>query len=303
MLFHHGERFLDLLDVVRSTRATLASHADAKATRTRYQGTARRTAGVHDRVHGENGSDSDSDDNDASHQDDARRGARAGGDGGRGVGGGVGGGGGGSSVRGGPSRKRGAPVVDVDAAVPVGDGDAEGGGDGPARKKVTLVVDADAEMRRAAGASPAAAAPAGDSPAAATAAPAADPPPRSAAAAPAAASVPPPEGGGREAGGGSSASQGKRAGAVGGGIGVPPKRARSDLLEPPKPQRKGQQSLERGAYRAALFSFFEFLIGARYNYIFTGSNKSVSKGLRSKRTHVLGAHRSITPLKILFTGI
>ena len=209
VLFHHGERFLDLLDVVRSTRATLASHADAKATRTRYQGTARRTAGVHDRVHGENGSDSDSDDNDASHQDDARRGARAGGDGGRGVGGGVGGGGGGSSVRGGPSRKRGAPVVDVDAAVPVGDGDAEGGGDGPARKKVTLVVDADAEMRRAAGASPAAAAPA-DPAADPTAAPAADPPPRSAAAAPAAASVPPPEGGGREAGGGSSASQGKR---------------------------------------------------------------------------------------------
>ena len=74
VLFHHGERFLDLLDVVRSTRATLALHADAKTMRTRHQGTARRTAGVHDRTHGENGSDSDSDDNDASHRGGARAG-------------------------------------------------------------------------------------------------------------------------------------------------------------------------------------------------------------------------------------
>ena len=46
VLFHHGERFLDLLDVVRSTRATLALHADAEATRMRRQGTARRRADV-----------------------------------------------------------------------------------------------------------------------------------------------------------------------------------------------------------------------------------------------------------------
>ena len=64
VLFHHGDRFFELLTRVRSTRAALTAYADARTLRARADGTARRKPGVHDHVHGEYASDSESDEDD-----------------------------------------------------------------------------------------------------------------------------------------------------------------------------------------------------------------------------------------------